>query len=255
LVNEGGRVVLITGGAGGIGTAIGERFLALGDTIVLADIKNERPLLAVRSPTHVSFVVADVSKVAECERSVAEAISRRERLDVVINAAGVWTQGDTWRTTEADWDRTIDVNLKGTFFTSRFAIPELMRSHGCIINISSDSGLAGNAGCAVYNASKFGVNGITKSLALELAPYGVRVNSICPADVDTPMLEGQARDFGAGDPQRYLSDLLAKMPQGEQARFIRADEIAALAVFLASPEAAPITGACIPVDWGVTAGY
>jgi NAD(P)-dependent dehydrogenase (short-subunit alcohol dehydrogenase family) len=252
---EGARVVLITGGSGGIGTAIGERFLALGDTVVLADIATERPPLAVRSPTHVSFVVADVSKVTECERAVADAISRRGQLDVLINAAGVWTQGDTWHTTEADWDRTIDVNLKGTFFTCRFAIPELMRSHGCIINISSDSGLAGNPGCAIYNASKFGVNGITKSLALELAPYGVRVNSICPADVDTPMLAGQARDFGGGDPDGYLSDLLAKMPQGEQARFIRAEEIAALAVFLASSEAAPLTGACIPVDWGVTAGY
>ncbi len=252
---DGGRVVLITGGAGGIGTAIGERFLAHGDTVVLADISTERPLLATRSPSRVSVVVADVSKVADCERTVAEAISTRERLDVLINAAGVWTQGDTWRATEAEWDRTIDVNLKGTFFTSRFALPELMRSRGCIINISSDSGLAGNAGCAIYNASKFGVNGITKSLALELAPHGVRVNSICPADVDTPMLAGQARDFGGVNPDGYLMDLLAKMPQGERARFIQPDEIAALAFFLASAEAAPITGACIPVDWGVTAGY
>ena len=92
---EGGRVVLITGGAGGIGTSIAERFLALGDTVVLADISTERPLLAVESPTKVSFVVADISLVAECERSVAEAISRRGGLDVVMNAAGVWTQGDT----------------------------------------------------------------------------------------------------------------------------------------------------------------
>jgi NAD(P)-dependent dehydrogenase (short-subunit alcohol dehydrogenase family) len=83
---DGGRVVLITGGAGGIGTAIGKRFLAHGDTVVLADISTERPLLATRSPSQASFVVADVSKVADCERSVAEAISRRERLDVLINA-------------------------------------------------------------------------------------------------------------------------------------------------------------------------
>ena len=90
---------------------------------------------------------------------------------------------------------------------------------------------------------------------MELAPYGVRVNSICPADVDTPMLAGQARDFGGGDADGYLGDLLRKMPQGERARFIQPGEIAALAVFLASAQAAPITGTCIPVDWGVTAGY
>ena len=113
----------------------------------------------------------------------------------------------------------------------------------------------GGPGAAIYNASKFGVNGIVRSLALELAPHGVRVNSVCPADVETPMLAGQARDYGEGDEAAYLAALKATLPQGEHARFIRADEIAAAVAFLASDQAAPITGVCLPVEWGVTAGY
>jgi NAD(P)-dependent dehydrogenase (short-subunit alcohol dehydrogenase family) len=164
-------------------------------------------------------------------------------------------EGPTADMTEEQWDRTIDVNLKGTFFACRFAIPALIASQGSIVAISSDYGLVGGPGAAIYNASKFGVNGIVKSLALELAPHGVRVNSVCPADVETPMLAGQARDYGGDDEAGYLAALKATLPQGERARFIRADEIAAAVAFLASDQAAPITGVCLPVEWGVTAGY
>ena len=164
-------------------------------------------------------------------------------------------EGPTADMTEEQWDRTIDVNLKGTFFACRFAIPALIASQGSIVAISSDYGLVGGPGAAIYNASKFGVNGIVKSLALELAPHGVRVNSVCPADVETPMLAGQARDYGGGDEAAYLAALKSTLPQGDRARFIRADEIAAAVAFLASDQAAPITGVCLPVEWGVTAGY
>ena len=108
---------------------------------------------------------------------------------------------------------------------------------------------------AIYNASKGGVSLLTRSLALELAPRGVRVNAVCPNDVETPMLEGQARHFGGGDPEGYLRALLDKYPQKERARFIEPREIAALIAYLASPEAAPITGANIAIDFGSTAGY
>jgi NAD(P)-dependent dehydrogenase (short-subunit alcohol dehydrogenase family) len=96
---------------------------------------------------------------------------------------------------------------------------------------------------------------LTRSLGLELAPKRVRCNAVCPADVDTPMLEGQARDYGGGDREGYLNALLANYPQREHARFIRPEEVAALVRYLASREAAPMTGACIPLDFGVTAGY
>jgi NAD(P)-dependent dehydrogenase (short-subunit alcohol dehydrogenase family) len=196
-----------------------------------------------------------VTVVADCRRAVEETVARHGRLDVLVNCAGVWVEGPTADMTESQWDRTIDVNLKGTFFMCRFAIPHLVRSEGCIVNLSSDAGLVGTAETAIYTASKGGVSLLTRSLGLELAPMSVRVNAVCPNDVDTPMLEGQARDFGGGDPEGYLRDLLSTYPQRERARFIRPSEVAALIAFLASPEAAPITGACIPIDFGSTAGY
>jgi NAD(P)-dependent dehydrogenase (short-subunit alcohol dehydrogenase family) len=250
------RIVLVTGGAGGIGTAVAERFLQLGDTVVLADRSPEGLETAVAAlPGAVTSVVADVSVVGDCDRMVAQAVETAGRLDVLVNCAGVWVEGPTATMTEEQWDRTIDVNLKGTFFACRAAIPHLQRTEGCIVNMSSDSGIGGNPGCAIYNASKFGVNGLTASLGLELAPLGVRVNAVCPADVDTPMLAGQARDFGGGDEQGYLDALLAKYPAGRRARFVRPQEVAALVAFLASEEAAPITAACIPIEFGTTAGY
>ena len=246
------RVVLITGGAGGIGRATGERFAAAGDTVVLADGSTETLAeLGTASDT----VVADVTVVADCERMIAETVERHGRLDVLVNCAGVWVEGPTTEMTEEEWDRTIDVNLKGTFFTCRFAIPHLERTEGCIVNLSSDAGLVGTVETAIYNASKGGVSLLTRSLALELAPKGVRVNAVCPNDVDTPMLAGQARDYGGDDPEGYLASLLANYPQKDRSRFIRPEEIAALILYLASPEAAPITGACIPIDFGSTAGY
>jgi NAD(P)-dependent dehydrogenase (short-subunit alcohol dehydrogenase family) len=246
------RVVLITGGAGGIGRATAERFAARGDTVVVSDRS-----AGVLADVGRSFdtVVADVTSVTDCERMIIETVVRHERLDVVVNCAGVWVEGPTAEMTEEQWDRTIDVNLKGTFFACRFAIPHLVRTEGCIVNLSSDAGLVGTAETAIYNASKGGVSLLTRSLALELAPKGVRVNAVCPNDVDTAMLAGQARDFGAGDPDGYLAALLASYPQKDRARFIRPDEVAALIVYLASPEAAPITGACVPIDFGSTAGY
>jgi len=249
------RVVLITGGAGGMGLAIAARFLADGDTVMLADRTDDALADATAQLGDVETVTADVTVVDDCERMVAATVERFGGLDVMICTAGVWVEGRTADMTEEQWDRTIDVNLKGTFFACRFAIPALIASEGSIVAISSDYGLVGGPGAAIYNASKFGVNGIVKSLALELAPHGVRVNSVCPADVETPMLAGQARDYGGGDEAGYLAALKATLPQGERARFIRVEEIAAAVAFLASDQAAPITGVCLPVEWGVTAGY
>ena len=249
------RVVLITGGAGGMGRAIAARFRADGETVMLADRSDEALAEAAAELGDVETVTTDVTFVGDCERMVAATVERLGGIDVMVCTAGIWVEGPTADMTEDQWDRTIDVNLKGTFFACRFAIPALVASRGSIVAISSDYGLVGGPGAAIYNASKFGVNGIVKSLALELAPHGVRVNSVCPADVETPMLAGQARDYGGGDEAGYLAALKATLPQGERARFIRADEIAAAVAFLASDQAAPITGVCLPVEWGVTAGY
>jgi NAD(P)-dependent dehydrogenase (short-subunit alcohol dehydrogenase family) len=194
-----GRVVLITGGAGGMGRAIAVRSARDGAAVVLADRSGDGLDEAARAIPEADTVVADVTSVADCERIVATTLERHGRLDVLVTAAGVWVEGPTAAMTEDQWDRTIDVNLKGTFFACRSAIPALEATGGCIVAISSDYGLVGGPGAAIYCASKFGVNGLIRSLALELAPQGVRANSVCPADVDTPMLAGQARDFGGGD--------------------------------------------------------
>ena len=247
------RVVLVTGAAGGIGRAAAARFRDRGDAVVLTDV-DAQGLTEVAEELGIrDTVVADVTVVADCERGVAETVQRHRRLDVLVNCAGVWVEGPTAEMTEAEFDRTMAVNLKGTFFMCRYAIPHLERTEGCIVNLSSDAGILGSAETAIYCASKGGVSNLTRSLARELAPKLVRVNAVCPNDVETPMLEGQARVYGGGDPEGYYRALLARYPQGERARFIQPDEVAALIAYLASDEAAPITGACIAIDFGSTA--
>ena len=247
------RVVLVTGAAGGIGRAAAARFRNRGDAVVLTDV-DAQGLTEVAEELGIrDTVVADVTVVADCERGVAETVQRHGRLDVLVNCAGIWVEGPTAEMTEAEFDRTMAVNLKGTFFMCRYAIPHLERTEGCIVNLSSDAGILGSAETAIYCASKGGVSNLTRSLARELAPKLVRVNAVCPNDVETPMLEGQARVYGGGDPEGYYRALLARYPQGERARFIQPDEVAALIAYLASDEAAPITGACIAIDFGSTA--
>ena len=200
------------------------------------------------------WCVADLRRVDECRRAVAEAAAVAGRLDCVVNAAGVWTEGPSEATTEEEWDRVVDLNLKAVYFVSSAAIPHLRESGGCICNLSSDAGVQGNAGAAVYCASKGGVSNLTRALALELAPSGVRVNAVCPGDIDTPMLAYQAETFGGGDPEGYLRRLRAGYPQGDSARFLRAEEVAELIWFLAQPNAAGITGANLSIDFGLSAG-
>ena len=172
-----------------------------------------------------------------------------------LGAAGVWLEGSSQEVTPEQWDRVLDVNLKGAFFLIRSAIAPLIARQGTIINIASDAGLVGNNGAAVYCASKGGLVLLTKALALELVPQGVRVNVICPGDVATPMIEFQAARYGNGDPEGYKRRLLANYPQGDNARFIRPQEIARLVQYLCEPAAAPITGATLSIDFGITAGY
>ena len=242
------RVALVTGAAGGIGGAVAERFLLGGWHVAAVDL---RP---VATTDGLLPILADLRMVADCRNAVERAAAWGGRIDAVVNAAGVWTEGPSAETTEAEWDRVLGVNLKGLYFVTSAAIPHLTATEGCVINLSSDAGIQGNAGAAVYCASKGGVSILTKALALELAPHGIRVNAVCPGDVDSPMLRGQAAVYAADDQQGYLDRLLAGYPQGSRARFIRPQEIAEIIWFLAQPAAAPITGANISADFGLSAG-
>ncbi len=254
------RVVLITGAAGGIGRAVAGRFLAAGAQVFAADLngaalKTLVDQIGAAPGATIYPIEADVTAAGECERMVAVTVAGAGRLDVLVNCAGVWVEGPSETMTEADWDRVVSVNLKGTFFCCRYAIPELRKTQGCIVNVSSEAGVVGTPETAIYTASKGGVNLLTKSLALELAPDLVRVNAVCPGDVNTPMLRYQADTYGGGDPEGYLRRLLGSYAQGGRARFIRPDEVAALVCYLAGEEAAPITGALMSIDFGTSAGY
>lgn len=243
-----GKTVLIAGGSGGMGLATAQEFAEAGANVAIADINTEN------SPSHYLAIKIDIIKVADCADMISKTVARFGRLDLLINAAGVWVEGESSEMSEAQWDRTIDINLKGTFFACRHAIPELEKTGGQIINIASDAGLMGSAGAAIYCASKGGVVLLTKALALELAPKGIRVNAICPCDVETPMLEFQAREFGGGNPAAYLAKLKSIYPQGARQRFAKPTEIATFIFSIASPRLAPITGAALPIDFGTTAG-
>jgi len=254
----GGKTVVITGAAGGVGAATARRFAEAGATLVLGDVDGVRledlcGQLAALTTVH--GVACDVTKVSDVENLFAEAVAETGRIDVLVNAAGLWVEGPSETMTEEEWDRVIDVNLKGTFFCCSRAIPELRKTQGCIINLSSDCGVVGTPETAIYTASKGGVSLMTKSLALELAPDLVRVNAVCPADIMTPMLQYQADRYGGGDPEGYFRRLLASYPQRDKARFITPEEVAELIFYLASPPAAPITGANISIDFGTSAGY
>ena len=245
-------VVLVSGAGGGIGAATVRRFADAGWRIVAVDL--DEAALARLEIDGIVRLRGDIRMADACRGLVERAVATAGRLDALVNAAGVWREGPVQECSEADFDAVVDVNLKGTFFLCAAAIPYLKATRGGIVNISSDAGHQGNLGAAAYCASKGGVTMFTKALALELAPHGVRANVVSPGDVDTPMLRFQAERYGGGDPAGYLASLLAKYPQGEQARFIRPQEIAELAFYLCSPAAAAITGADLAIDQGYSAG-
>ncbi len=250
-----GKVVLVTGAGGGIGGAVARRFAAAGWRPVLTDLGAATLAAVAAEAGGAPFRAADLRRRAACIEVVAWAVDRMGRLDGLVNAAGVWREGPTAETSEEDFDVVFDVNVKGLYFMTAAAIPHLKASEGFVVNLSSDAGLQGNTGAAAYCASKGAVALFTKALALELAPDGVRVNAVCPGDVASPMLEFQANTYGGGDAAGYLARLLAGYPQGpKRARFIKPDEIAALVEYLSRPEALPITGTTLSIDFGYSAG-
>ena len=252
------KVVLITGGCGGVAMATARLYLTEGARVVLADINGKRlsQVASILGPLGGALhtCVSDITHVGDCEATINETVRIFGGLDILINAAGVWVEGESEKSTEEEWDWCMDVNLKGTYFMCSRAIPELKKTQGSIVNLSSDAGVLGDVGAAIYCASKGGVSLMTKALSIELAPNLINVNAVCPSDIMTPMLQYQADTYGSGDPEGYFKALLTRYPQGEKARFIQPEEIAALIFYLTTTQAAPITGACLNIDFGSTAG-
>ena len=243
----GDKVALVTGAAGGIGAATARRFAREGAHVAVNDARAEG-LDAVAGEIRAAGVKAlvlpgDVTKKAECDRMVQEVTRAFGRLDILINNAGINRDAMAAKMTEEQWDAVLSVNLKGTFLCAQAALPGMReRAWGRVVNTSSIGSL-GNIGQSNYAASKAGVIGLTKTLALEYAKYGVTVNAVAPGPVMTAML--------AGVPDAIRERIIAQVPVG---RIGSPDEIASVHVFLASDEAAFITGQVIFADGGMSVG-
>jgi 3-oxoacyl-[acyl-carrier protein] reductase len=241
------RIALVTGAASGIGAATARRFAREGATVAINDAKPEG-LDAVAGEIRAAGAKAlvlpgDVTKKADCQRIVQDVTRTFGRLDILINNAGINRDAMAAKMTEEQWDAVLSVNLKGTFLCAQAALPGMReRAWGRVVNTSSIGSL-GNIGQANYAASKAGVIGLTKTLALEYAKYGVTVNAIAPGPVMTAML--------AGVPEAIRERIIAQVPVG---RIASPDEIAGVHVFLASDDAAFITGQVIFADGGMSVG-
>ena len=238
--------VIITGGTSGIGLATAKIFLANGFNCVLVGRSRERfDKIKSELVGSFEFISADVRKVSDCDKIISRTIELFGGVNVLVNSAGIYGEGAITSTDEKFFDDIFATNVKGTFFVTRAAVDELCKTHGAIVNVASDAGIHGNYFCAAYSASKGAVVALTKSLALELASFPVRVNCVAPADILTPLTERQLKLSDS------TVDELAKIyPLG---RIGTADEVAAAIYFLASEAATFITGAILSVDGGLTA--
>ena len=250
-----GKSALITGAASGIGLATANRFCREGALVALADNQADRAeqeAARLRAAGHRAIAVAvDVARSDQVRAAVERTVREFGRLDILFANAGIGYTGDLLTTTDADWDRVMDVNAKGVFYCCREAIRQMLAqcpASGSVIINGSISGLVGIPGQAPYGPSKGAVVEMTRQLAVEYAARGVRINCVCPGTVDTVVLRTAMKM--SADPQGFLDMLVAGHPIG---RIGTGDEIAAAVVFLASDEASFVTGAILPVDGGYTA--
>jgi NAD(P)-dependent dehydrogenase (short-subunit alcohol dehydrogenase family) len=231
-----GRVALVTGAASGIGEACVSRFNAEGAVTVGLDLHDPDHAVDVRDEDAVARVIADV-------------VAEHGRLDVVVNAAGVAGGGPVHQLGADEWDRVLDVNLKGTYLVCKHALVAMMEQRsGSIVNIASIEGIEGTEGGSAYNASKGGVVLLTKNMAIDYGRIGIRVNCICPGFIDTPMFRAVMELEAMAQVRERIRE------EHKLGRFGRPEEIASAALFLASDDASFVTGHALVVDGGFTAG-
>ena len=249
-----GQTVLITGAAKGIGRATAERFAAEGAHVALVDRDTENLEAAA---TRISATGAralpltlDVAEAGAMRVAVGKCVESFGGLDILINNAGIHFARAIDEYTDDEIDRIIGVNIKGALHAIRAAVPHLKQRAGSIVSVSSMTGLVGQDRGAVYVATKGALIALTKALALELAPFRIRVNCVCPAGVDTPLMREWAATLP--DPDAVLRGQASMHLTN---RLATADEIASSILFLASPAASFITGIALPVDGGATLGY
>lgn len=246
-----GRSVIVTGGTSGIGLATAQLFVRKGANVIITGKNREKAkkaLTLIKGKGNTEFFRGNVSSAADAVKLMDLAERKYGGLDVLVNNAGVYLSKKIDVTSEEEWDWIMNTNLKGVYLVSRHALPLIRKSRGCIINVASVSGLVGVRNEAAYCASKGGVIQLTKAMALDYAPDGVRVNAVCPGDVETPMMwEALNR---VEDRSLAVEKDKALHPLG---RFGRADEVAKLVVYLASEDASFITGSAVSIDGGWSA--
>lgn len=243
-----GKVALVTGGTSGIGKATAIAFAQEGAKVVVAGRREKEGLAVVeeikKAGGTAHFVQADVAKEDDVKRLVNETVAKFGRLDIAFNNAGVEWAGSITDSTEADYRRVFDINVWGVLASMKHEIPAMLKTGGgAIINTTSILGHVATPGAGIYNATKFAVEGLTKTAALEYATKGIRVNAVAPAATQTDMID---RFVGEGETE-YRKALVAKHPIG---RLAQPEEMAGAVLYLASDAARYTTGISIPVDGG-----
>jgi NAD(P)-dependent dehydrogenase (short-subunit alcohol dehydrogenase family) len=249
-----GKVALVTGGASGIGRATALLFAREGAAVAVVDL-NKHKGKAVAETIIIEggkaiFVHADVSNAADCQLAVRQTVKQLGRLDILFNNAGVIRRASVVGLNEEEWDRVMAVNVKSVFLLSKYAIPVMTKAGGgAIINTASGWGLVGGQKAAAYCASKGAVVLLTKAMAIDHGEQNIRVNCVCPGDVDTPMLRNEARQLGEPE-DKFLSE----SAQRPLKRIGKPEEIAQAVLYLASDASSFVTGAALVVDGGGLAG-
>ena len=243
------KVALVTGGLSGIGRATAIAFARKGAKVVVVDwIENNETVDLIRElGGEAIFIKCDVSKIADVKVMVEKANIEFGRLDYAFNNAGTeGIQANTWECTEENWDKTMEVNLKGVWLCMKYEIPEMLKQgKGVIVNCASVAGLVGFESSAAYVASKHGVVGLTKTTALECAKLGIRVNTVCPGVIQTPMIDRLTHKE-----KENIEQFKGLEPIG---RFGLPEEIANAVIWMCSDEASFVTGHAMAIDGGLVA--
>jgi NAD(P)-dependent dehydrogenase (short-subunit alcohol dehydrogenase family) len=243
-----GKVALVTGAASGIGAACVARFAQEGARIAGFDLSDAPASWSTVAPGGI-FRRGDVRDETAVAETVAAVVEHYGRIDVVVNAAGVGGGGPVHILPTEEWDRVVDINLKGTYLVCKYALARMLeRGEGNVVNIASIEGLEGTEGGSAYNASKGGVVLLTRNLAIDYARRGIRVNCLCPGFIDTPL----TASIFEMPPLTEIRDRFVDAHQ--LGRMGRPEEVAAAALFLASDDASFVTGHALVVDGGFTAG-
>ena len=240
------NVVLVTGASSGIGAAVAIAFADAGWSVMAAGRDEGRLGEVADVSEDISTWVGELVESDDCDELVADTIDEFGQIDCLVNSAGIIIRGSADELTDDEWRDTLSTNLDIPFYLSRAALPHLLQSGGSIVNIASDWGIEGGQRAVAYCASKGGLVLLTRAMAKDHAGDGLRVNAVCPGDVDTPMLANEAEEQGRGL-EEYMAEMAEASPNG---RIATPEDVAGLVLFLASDAASHMTGTVIPIDGG-----